>query len=98
MTLDRSLKISGGLVRTRSVLSRAERIEKLIEEGKFDPEASSPMGLPKVRIKHSRAGTKSKKEEKPAEVAEVEGAEADAEKPAEKPTGKAAGKPAGKKS
>ena len=94
MTLDRSLKISGGLVRTRSVLTRAERIEKLIEEGKFDPETSSPLGLPKVRIKHSKAGTKSKKEEKPAEAVEAEGA--DAEKPAEQPAGKAAGKSTGK--
>jgi len=38
MTLDRSLKIHGGLIRTRSVLTRAERIERLIDEGKFDPE------------------------------------------------------------
>lgn len=70
MTLDRSLKISGGLVRMRSVLSRAERIEKLTEEGKFDPEADSPLGLPKVRVKHSKAGTKTKKEEKAALGAE----------------------------
>ncbi len=73
MTLDRSLKISGGLVRTRSVLTRAERIEKLMEEGQFDPETDSPLGLPKVRIKHSKAGTKTKKEEK---AAPAEGAEA----------------------
>jgi len=66
MTLDRSLKISGGLARTRSVLTRAERIEKLTEEGKFDPEADCPLGLPKVRIKHSKAGTKTKKEDKAA--------------------------------
>jgi small basic protein (TIGR04137 family) len=75
MTLDRSLKIHGGLVRSRSVLTRAERIERLIDEGKFDPEQDSPLGLPKVRVRHSKAGTKTKKEEKPAEVA-AEGAEA----------------------
>ena len=74
MTLDRSLKVGGGLVRSRSVLSRAERIEKLIEEGVFDPKTRSPFGLPKVKVKHSKAGTKAKKEEKAVEGAE--GAEA----------------------
>ena len=76
MTLDRSLKISGGLVRTRSVLTRTERIEKLMEEGKFDPETDSPLGLPKVRVKHSKAGTKTKKEEKAAPAEAAEAAEA----------------------
>jgi small basic protein (TIGR04137 family) len=84
MTLDRSLKIHGGLIRTRSVLTRAERIERLLDEGKFDPEKDSPFALPKVRVRHSKAGTKTKKEEKPAEVAEAEGAEA-AEGAAEAP-------------
>ncbi len=84
MTLDRSLKIHGGLIRTRSVLTRAERIERLIDEGKFDPEEDSPFALPKVRVRHSKAGTKTKKEEKPAEMAEAEGAEA-AEGAAEAP-------------
>jgi len=80
MTLDRSLKIGGGMARHRSVLTRAERIAKLTEEGKFDPEADSPIGLPKVAVKHSKAGQKVKKEEKPAEAADgadgAEGAEA----------------------
>lgn len=68
MTLDRTLKQHGGLLRTRSVLTRAERIERLTEEGKFDPEKDSPMGLPKTRVRHSKAGTKSKKvEEAPTE-------------------------------
>lgn len=70
MTLDRSLKVGGGMARQRSVLSRAERIAKLAEEGKFDPESDSPLGLPKVAVKHSKAGQKAKKEEKPE--AEVE--------------------------
>lgn len=73
MTLDRSLKISGGLLRTRCVLTRAERIELLIEEGKFDPETDSVLGLPKVRVKHSKAGTKSKKEDKADAEGEAEG-------------------------
>ena len=72
MTLDRTLKQHGGLARARSVLTRAERIARLIDEEKFDPEADSPLGLPKTKVKHSRAGMKSKKAEAPAET-EAEG-------------------------
>jgi len=50
------------MARVRSVLSRAERIAQLTEEGKFDPAKGSPLGLPKVKVKHSRAGHKAKKE------------------------------------
>lgn len=76
MTLDRTLKQHGGLVRARSVLTRAERIARLIDEEKFDPESDSPLGLPKTRVKHSRAGMKSKKAEPLAEEgAETAGAE-----------------------
>lgn len=87
MTMDRTLKVHGGLVRTRSVLTRAERIAILVEEEKFDPETDSPLGLPKVRVRHSKAGTKSKSEEKAAEVEAAEGAEAGVETPAEESTG-----------
>jgi len=79
MTLDRTLKVHGGLAGTRSVLSRAERIARLVEEDRFDIDGASPLGLPKVRVRTSRAGTKAKKtaEEAPAEGAEgAEGAEA----------------------
>ena len=67
MTMDRTLKTSGGLARTRNVLTRAERITMLTEEGKFDPEADAPFGLPKLKLRHSKAGTKTKKVEAPAE-------------------------------
>lgn len=60
MSIDRTLKLHGGLLRSRSVLSRAERIAILTEEGKFDPAQDNPLGLPKVRVRHSRAGTKKK--------------------------------------
>jgi len=49
MTLDRSLKVSRGLISNRSVLSRAERIEKLIREDRWSEEMS-PVHLPKVRV------------------------------------------------
>jgi len=75
MSLDRTLKVHGGLKGARSVLTRSERIAQLIEEGKFDPETDSPLGLPKLRVRHSKAGSKSK--QAPAEGAEgAEGAEA----------------------
>jgi len=81
MTMDRSLRTHGGLRRTRSVLRRAERIAHLADEGKFDPEGDSPLGLPKTKIRHSKAGTKSKRaeekkpEEQLAEAGEGEAAE-----------------------
>ena len=72
MSMDRTLKTHGGLMKKRSVLTRAERIARLTEEGKFDPEADSPMGLPKLKMRHSKAGTKTKKaEERPEVEAEV---------------------------
>ncbi len=77
MSLDRTLKLSGALSGSRSVLTRAERIERLVTEGKFDPESDSPLGLPKVKVRHSRAGQKSKKEAPTEETAE--GAEGETE-------------------
>mgnify|MGYP006309022969 CR=1 FL=1 len=63
MSLDRTLRSGAGLAKTRSVLTRTERITRLTEEGEFDPEKDSPFGLPKVKIRHSKAGTKTKKVE-----------------------------------
>ncbi len=60
-------------MRSRSVLTRAERIKNLVEEDRFDPDQDSPFGLPKVRVRHSQAGKKKKKEV--AEETAVEGAE-----------------------
>ncbi len=84
MTMDRTLKVHGGLLRSRSVLTRAERIAHLSEEGKFDPEQDSPLGLPKVRMRQSKAGTKTKKAapEVPAEDVEAVAEAAGAETPA----------------
>ena len=79
MTMDRTLKTHGGLARARSVLTRAERIQQLTDEGKFDPETDSALGLPKVR---------KVAEEAPPEGTEAEGAEA----PEETPEGKGAPK------
>ena len=47
MSLDKSLKSHGALVRHRNVLTRAERIEKLKDAGKWK-EGDTVFGLPKV--------------------------------------------------
>ena len=71
MTLDRTLKTRGGLAGSRSVLTRTERITRLMDEDKFDPEKDSPLGLAKTRVHHSKAGQKAKKEK--VETTEGEG-------------------------
>jgi len=91
MSLDRTLKTHGGMLRTRSVLTRAERIERLADEGKFDPESDSPLGLPKVRVRTSKAGTKTKKAEEPKPEA-AEGAPAEAGAKQEQAKGTTAGR------
>lgn len=62
MTMDRSLKTRGGLKGRRSVLTRAERIAKMEEEGKFDIEAGSPFGLPKMRTVITKVAKKKAEE------------------------------------
>ena len=49
MTIDSSLKIKAGSVKSRSVLTRAERIQKLMDANKWQ-EGDSALGLPKVRV------------------------------------------------
>jgi small basic protein (TIGR04137 family) len=90
MSLDRTLRMHGGLIRSRSVLTRAERIARLTEEEKFDKDKDNPFGLPKVRVHHSRAGHKAKKAEaKAAEGAEGAAAVAPGAAPAPDAKGKA---------
>ena len=48
MTIDKSLKIRTGMIRTRNVLTRAERIEKLKAADRWS-EGDTVHGLPKVR-------------------------------------------------
>ena len=49
MTMDKSLRVSKGLIRARSVLTRAERIERLKTADRWQ-EGDSPYGLSKVRV------------------------------------------------
>ena len=78
MTMDKSLRIRRGLIRSRSVLSRAERLARLKEADRWK-EGDSPLGLPKVRVfKLAMKKKKKKKEEEGAEGAAATGAAAPA--------------------
>jgi small basic protein (TIGR04137 family) len=48
MSLDRSLRTQGGLTQHRSVLKRAERIEKLKANNGFNPDKKPVLGLVKT--------------------------------------------------
>jgi small basic protein (TIGR04137 family) len=89
MTMDKSLKVRLGLARARSVLSRAERIERLKTADRWK-EGDSPYGLAKVRVFKLAMKKKKKKKE------EEEGAEG-AEGAAAAPAADAAKKEAPKK-
>ncbi|MBM4017383.1 MAG: small basic protein [Planctomycetes bacterium] len=85
MSLDKSLKSRGALVRHRNVLTRAERIERLKDAGKWDDQ-KDVFGLPKVA--HRKVTTKKIK----VAAAAAPGAEGAAAAPgAEGAAGKAAG-------
>ena len=62
MTMDKSLRVRAGLVRSRSVLTRAERIERLKASDRWQ-EGDSPMGLDKVRVYKLALKKKKKKKE-----------------------------------
>jgi small basic protein (TIGR04137 family) len=59
MSVDASLKVRNALVRHRNVLSRAERVQVLLEEERW-AEGDSLLGLPKVAHRKSGAGKKAK--------------------------------------
>jgi small basic protein (TIGR04137 family) len=102
MTMDKSLKVHVGLVRSRSVLKRDERIARLKAADRWQ-DGDDPFGLPKVRVfKLTMKKKKKKKEEEAVAGAEgaAEGAAAAAApaEPAKKEAGKKeAGKKEGKK-
>ena len=65
MAIDKSLKVKAGSVKNRNVLTRTERYQKLIEQGKWDEENSTVMGMPKVRVE--KIALKKKKKVKAAD-------------------------------
>lgn len=64
MTIDKSLKISRGAIQSRNVLTRAERLNRLAEEERWNT-GDSPFGLPKVRV--AKVSLKRKKKAKQVE-------------------------------
>jgi small basic protein (TIGR04137 family) len=66
MTMDKSLKARVGLARARSVLNRAERIQRLKTADRWQ-EGDSPYGLAKVRVYKLSIKKKKKKKEEEGE-------------------------------
>ncbi len=64
MTIDKSLKVRAGMIRSRNVLTRAERLEQLKEADRWK-EGDSIIGMPKVRVQ--KVSLKKKKKVKKAE-------------------------------
>ncbi len=64
MTIDKSLKIKKGVSRSRNVLTRVERIEKLQAQDRW-ADGNSPFNLPKIRV--YKVVLKKKKKVKDAE-------------------------------
>lgn len=69
MTIDKSLKIKAGSAKSRNVLTRPERIVKLIEAERWS-EGDPVYGMPKVRVqkislkKKKKVKTEEPKDEK----------------------------------
>ncbi|HEU4395608.1 MAG TPA: small basic protein [Planctomycetota bacterium] len=95
MSVHKSLVVRSALARARNVFSRAERLAKMTEEGKWK-EGESVYGLPKLKTRAKVR--KVKKEKKPAEGAEgAAPAEGAAAAPAADAKGASAGKAAAAK-
>ncbi len=73
MSLHRSLKTEpSALNQHRNVLTRAERIARLTEEGRFAPGEKSPLGLVKVASRQVVTGKKKKSKDETAEAGAAE--------------------------
>ncbi len=83
MSIDKSLKRKGGMAKQRCVLSRAERIAKMLENGQFGADRS-PYGLPKTRVQKVVLKKKAKKEAADGDAAAPAAAAAGGKAPAKK--------------
>lgn len=68
MSIEKSLKTKGKLVRPRNVYTRIERIKMLKGEGKWEP-TMSVFGIPKVKALKLKRKAKSEKKAEKAEAA-----------------------------
>lgn len=83
MSIDKSLKRKGGMSRVRCVMTRAERIAKMMENGTF-ADGRSPFNLPKTRVTKIVLKKKAKKEAAEGDAAAAGDKKADAKAPAKK--------------
>jgi small basic protein (TIGR04137 family) len=74
MSVDRSLRTQSSLTRHRNVLTRAERVQFLLE-GEWD-KSNGALGLPKIAHRKAKAGKKKDEVEK----TDTETTEAEVEK------------------
>lgn len=72
MSIDRSLRTQSSLSRHRNVLTRAERVQHLMERD-WDTSAGA-LGLPKIAHRKAKAGKKKGEVEKAATEGEAEAA------------------------
>ena len=79
MSMDRSLKSKSSLTRHRNVLTRAERIERLKELGRWTDDIKV-MGLPKVAHRKAAVGKKGKTKEQKQETEAEKAVSEDKEK------------------
>lgn len=87
MSIHSSLRGLSTLVGERSVLTRAERLQVLVKQGKLDAKTGSAYRMPKVRTRFKVAGAKKapKAAAAPAAGAPAAGASAAGAKPAAAP-------------
>jgi len=64
MTMDQSLRVQAGAIRSRNVLTRAERVARLKQLDRFNEE-DDIIGMPKVRVQ--KVSLKKKKKVKKAD-------------------------------
>ncbi len=82
MSLEKGLKTKGSMTRQRSVLTRAERIDAMIDRGDWDEE-HSVYGLPKLRVLQRAKRRKQAKAEVETPAAEAPATEETQETPSE---------------
>ncbi len=85
MTIDKSLRRKGRLVRSRNVLKRVERIAQMRADEHW-VDGQSPLGIPKTRVVKAALGKKKKKKaaDPAADGAAAKGAPAKGAKGAKK--------------
>jgi small basic protein (TIGR04137 family) len=76
MSVHRSLKSNGALIRQRSVLTRTERL-KVLEDQERWQEGDSVLGLPKVKVARVKLARKKKEKTEEGEEGEVAAVEAE---------------------